>query len=801
MFRSKTSAGFAAKLAHTSTIPALGNKDLRLLQDLITNEKTVMLTLQKLSGDLTRASESLKAWGLGEGDDLGDVLSHACGMYTHIAAALNNFANHQSAVRSHLKSIRTREEQLDELKRKRKNVAAKADTADKKLSKMSGEHKNLPAQTDLLNRLRDEIRQLDTDILVEEARLGDFKRSSTRNFMGLKLGGLLEFGEKATIIGELGKLLIEEIPLDPTPPGQSRAFFQAHTQTANFAAEATRCVGEVVFNAPTDATLNPDAYAPPSSARSSAHASTLNDLRRRPSEAQSPTDSAYGRSTLGDLRVTNPTEGPTASEFGESTGQRRYGTGPSPSFESPRPGSGPSGGQFSTFPVKMRADSGLGGPNLGTEDFSASVASALRLGDNGMDLPPQIQEDNSYTQMLPQIHEDNNYRQMLPQTQGDNNYRQMLPQIQEDNNYRQKSPPPSVNVGGRPWNGSEYSQNHNRTFSQESTTLPYTHLPEPDGSFTGSTLSVERGVRFRTPSMEVTGMTIAPGVASPTYPSAGSGWAHTNQAQTNQAGIGAGGENSRVSSDGEWVFEDEAPVSPVNPHLPEQPEDEFYNPYEPTKYASPPPESPQDEERLRNAAAAREIALEIDAQLASSPTREMPPSPQQQSYQSSIPAPPYSPVRPLSFGRAPSPLAPPQAPFSQQRSVSPNPPSPNTLPTSPVEAPRSPTPPMASPMADSFSTPPEYPSPPPLPAAGGPRTISAAAFKRAGAGRLGSTGSDLDLTKKRPLPSSPYPPSRSGTPADGSQDNAADYGRLPAGARASGYFDSKEPSSPIEDLN
>lgn len=35
--------------------------------------------------------------------------------------------------------------------------------------------------------------------MVEEAKLGDFKRVSTRNFMALKLGGLLEFGEKATV--------------------------------------------------------------------------------------------------------------------------------------------------------------------------------------------------------------------------------------------------------------------------------------------------------------------------------------------------------------------------------------------------------------------------------------------------------------------------------------------------------------------------------------------------------------------------------------------------------------------------
>ncbi|KAF8528519.1 hypothetical protein BU17DRAFT_22976, partial [Hysterangium stoloniferum] len=62
---------FASKIAHTTTIPALGNKDLKLLQDVITNEKSVLMTLQKLAGDFTRASESLKQWGLGEGEDLG----------------------------------------------------------------------------------------------------------------------------------------------------------------------------------------------------------------------------------------------------------------------------------------------------------------------------------------------------------------------------------------------------------------------------------------------------------------------------------------------------------------------------------------------------------------------------------------------------------------------------------------------------------------------------------------------------------------------------------------------------------
>lgn len=102
-------------------------------------------------------------------------------------------------MREYLKSIRTREENLDELKRRRKALSSKADTAEKKLGKMSPEHKNLHLQTDSLNVLRAEIRSLDSDIMTEEALLGDFKRTTTRQWMGLKFGALLECSEKGTV--------------------------------------------------------------------------------------------------------------------------------------------------------------------------------------------------------------------------------------------------------------------------------------------------------------------------------------------------------------------------------------------------------------------------------------------------------------------------------------------------------------------------------------------------------------------------------------------------------------------------
>ena len=98
-----------------------------------------------------------------------------------------------------MKAVRTREENLDDMKRRRKAHVSKADSADKKLNKMSPENKNLQAQTDLLLGLRNQTRDLDAEILAEEASLGDFKREATRNWMTLKFGGLQELCEKGLV--------------------------------------------------------------------------------------------------------------------------------------------------------------------------------------------------------------------------------------------------------------------------------------------------------------------------------------------------------------------------------------------------------------------------------------------------------------------------------------------------------------------------------------------------------------------------------------------------------------------------
>jgi hypothetical protein len=102
-------------------------------------------------------------------------------------------------MREQLKAIRTREESLDDLERRRRSILRKAEDADKKLSKMSPDSKYYTMQTETLNRLQDDVRILDSDIMSEEAALDKFKRSATKVWMGLKFGGLVECCQKGTV--------------------------------------------------------------------------------------------------------------------------------------------------------------------------------------------------------------------------------------------------------------------------------------------------------------------------------------------------------------------------------------------------------------------------------------------------------------------------------------------------------------------------------------------------------------------------------------------------------------------------
>ena len=75
------------------------------------------------------------------------------------------YTHHSSSIRGCFKRIREREEKLDELKRRRKSTGTKAEQAEKKLAKMGPENKGLPQQTELLERLRTDMRQVSSTAL------------------------------------------------------------------------------------------------------------------------------------------------------------------------------------------------------------------------------------------------------------------------------------------------------------------------------------------------------------------------------------------------------------------------------------------------------------------------------------------------------------------------------------------------------------------------------------------------------------------------------------------------------------
>ncbi|EPQ51391.1 hypothetical protein GLOTRDRAFT_81480, partial [Gloeophyllum trabeum ATCC 11539] len=238
----------ATKIAHNSTLPGLaGNNELRTLQDLIIAEKAVMHSLDRLTNDFAKAVDALRSWGIGEGEDLGDILSSSASLLLHFCNTISHLSSHTQTIRTHMKSIRTREEALLALQRRHRSLQSKCESADKKLSKMSPENKNLQAQMSLINQLREEIREVEGEIMAEEAALGDYKRAQAKEWMGIQFGGLGEVGEVSVLIAYYGKLLIESMPLERTDPGLPRAMYTGHEQTRSIANEADEAIRRVEY--------------------------------------------------------------------------------------------------------------------------------------------------------------------------------------------------------------------------------------------------------------------------------------------------------------------------------------------------------------------------------------------------------------------------------------------------------------------------------------------------------------------------------------------------------------------------
>jgi len=195
--------------------------------------------------------------------------------------------------------------------RRRKSLMSKADSADRKLNKMSPENKNLRQQTDLLMSLREQIRTLDVEIMNEEASIGDWKRTKAREWMGVLFGGLLECSEKGAVVATFGRTIIGYVSTEKTQPGLPRAHYSDHSKVEPLVLEAERELHKISFISQVGdgALQTPDEYRigdipglPPPSPSS--------PVRSTPTHPPRP----YALSTLPNNPPSNPHE---LSDFGE----------------------------------------------------------------------------------------------------------------------------------------------------------------------------------------------------------------------------------------------------------------------------------------------------------------------------------------------------------------------------------------------------------------------------------------------------------------------------------------------------
>ncbi|KAH7890548.1 hypothetical protein F5I97DRAFT_1836349 [Phlebopus sp. FC_14] len=844
----------ATKIAHNSTIPALaGNSDLRPLQDLITAEKTVLESLQRLSVGISKASDALRIWGQGEGNDLGDTLTASTTILAHFSAALSTYASLHHTMRDNMKAVRTREEALDDLRRRRKRVGASAEAAEKKLNKMSPEHKNLGAQTDMLNKLRDEMRAMDGEIVREEAQMGDLKRKCAKNWMTLKFGGLVECCEKGVIVGDLGKNIIKEIPEDVTQPGLPRAYYSSHTRVSDYVVETKRAVSQVTFSgSPSGRTYGTSSVQAAGEERVS-----RSDRRASQGPVASPylptpslgseltinvgtygTQPANGRASVEELGVNGTSHVPPAAQFATMPSRER----------------GRAQGANPTRPLSVSGR--LGNGRATTEDdqsLMASIADALSQSHRGVASVEQVTSLGHATDEPAPKYEAFGHTVSDGHGYTGNGHTGDVGTRSRRTLRRSTSPPAPLPPGAAPaairaWDdgmGQGEDGAHSDRPASSSQRVPSQRRissSEPDGEEADGSdyddsghLQDEAARTGRTHRRAESGgglsynedVNEAMVVSDDTNPS---NWPVSSLQRSSSTSTSIQNPNSATVSVNKDVSPNMTPPSRAEsqrriPRVPPPSMDP--NPVNVAEHPSSTRAPPQNnvatsveddtqtdetaEERARNVAAAREVSRELDAlafnamssggySLPPAPPVHEPPSYESQEYpnpyQHQVPpiqVPPVLPSQSPYRSSPPSPLAIPNPPFAN-RAVSPNPPP--TLPLaldrppsegrSPLNPNMGPLPPhpsprlaqldvlsagcggsSTSPLSPPYRSPPEYPRPaPPFSSplmakstsslsnggsGGGPRTISAAAFRRPQGRTVSSGGSELGPADTSPL--------------------------------------------------
>lgn len=98
-----------------------------------------------------------------------------------------------------LEGMSTRGDSLDNLKQRRNTAHRKAEDTGAQLKKMNPDNKYYGMHTEALRCLRNDVRKMDSEIKLEDAAFGDFKRTTTKVWMTLKFGGLHDCSQTGTV--------------------------------------------------------------------------------------------------------------------------------------------------------------------------------------------------------------------------------------------------------------------------------------------------------------------------------------------------------------------------------------------------------------------------------------------------------------------------------------------------------------------------------------------------------------------------------------------------------------------------
>lgn len=112
--------------------------------------------------------------------------------------------------RQRLKIIREKELDLTAIRDKKRHVESKQSGSHRSNSKGKG--------TDYAK----EFSSLEQECRAQEQDLADYKRFAVREAFYMRFNALTEYAEKLAMIAGFGKYLVDQISIEPTPPGQPR---------------------------------------------------------------------------------------------------------------------------------------------------------------------------------------------------------------------------------------------------------------------------------------------------------------------------------------------------------------------------------------------------------------------------------------------------------------------------------------------------------------------------------------------------------------------------------------------------